>query len=103
MTIFSFSEVLPLSDLAQIVAVVFVVAVIAPSAVSMGVVGLDRRDSGSTSAGNRDDRRRCGSLFVLVALGWQPWSTGDHVALVAPILICYDGSDGAPGCSGGRR
>ena len=69
MTIFSFSEVLPLSDLAQIIVVVLAVAVIAPSAVSMGVVGLDRRDSGSTRAGNAMIAGAVAVLLVLVALG----------------------------------
>lgn len=67
--VFSFSEVLPLSDLARIIAVVLVVAVIAPSAVSLSVVGLDRRQSGSTTLGNTLVAAGAAVLFVLVALG----------------------------------
>lgn len=39
----SLSDYLPFSDLVKIVAVCLVVAVVAPTAVSVGIVGLDRR------------------------------------------------------------
>ena len=61
----------------------------------MGVVGLDRRDSGSTRAGNAMIAGAVAVCSCSWRWAWQPWSTGDHVAPVAPILICYDGSDGA--------
>ena len=48
---------------------VLVVAVIAPSAVSLSVVGLDRRQSGSTTLGNTLVAAGAAVLFVLVALG----------------------------------
>jgi hypothetical protein len=41
--IFSFSQYLPLKDLLKILVVCLVVAVIAPTAVSVAIVGLDRR------------------------------------------------------------
>jgi hypothetical protein len=43
--------------------------VIAPSAVSVAVVGLDRRDSGSTGVGNALVAAGAAVLFVLVAVG----------------------------------
>jgi hypothetical protein len=39
-------DYLPFADIAKIVAVCLVVAVIAPAAVSVGIAGLDRRASG---------------------------------------------------------
>ena len=44
MTIAGLSDYLPLSDLAKIVAVALIVAVVAPAGVSIAVLGLDRRD-----------------------------------------------------------
>ena len=69
MTPLSFSDVLPVSDLIEIIVVVLAVAVIAPSAVSVAVVGLDRRDSGSTGVGNALVAAGAAVLFVLVAVG----------------------------------
>jgi hypothetical protein len=43
MIVGSLSDYLPFDDLAKILVVCLVVAVIAPSAVSVGVIGLDRR------------------------------------------------------------
>jgi hypothetical protein len=43
MIVGSLSEYLPFDDLAKILVVCLVVAVIAPSAVSVGIIGLDRR------------------------------------------------------------
>jgi hypothetical protein len=40
----AFSDYLPLSDLVKIVIACIVVAVIAPTAVSVAVIGLDRRE-----------------------------------------------------------
>ena len=39
----SLNDYLPLKDLAKILAVCLAVAVVAPAAVSVGIVGLDRR------------------------------------------------------------
>ena len=69
MTLLSFSDVLPVSDLIKILLVVLAVAVIAPSAVSVAIVGLDRRDSGSTGVGNALVAAGAAVLFVLVAIG----------------------------------
>jgi multisubunit Na+/H+ antiporter MnhG subunit len=44
----SLDDYLPLADLAKIVAVCIVVAVIAPAAVSVAIVGLDRRAQAET-------------------------------------------------------
>jgi hypothetical protein len=43
MTTLAISTYLPAGDLAKIIAAVLIVAVIAPSAVSIAVVGLNRR------------------------------------------------------------
>ena len=53
----SFQDYLPLDDLAKIVAACLVVAVVAPSAVSLAILGLDRRaralsDGSSEAAGD---------------------------------------------------
>jgi hypothetical protein len=49
----SLDQYLPLADLAKIVAVCLVVAVIAPTAVSVGIVGLDRRSKAGASGSDR--------------------------------------------------
>ena len=69
MTMLSISTYLPAGDLAKIVAAVLIVAVIAPSAVSIAVVGLDRRASGSPQAGAGLVALGVGVLTALVALG----------------------------------
>ena len=45
----SLSDYLPFDDLLKIVVVCLVVAVVAPSAVSLSIVGLDRRASASAN------------------------------------------------------
>ncbi len=57
MIVGSLSDYLPFDDLAKILVVCLVVAVIAPSAVSVGVIGLDRRAHAEES----HDERRLGS------------------------------------------
>jgi hypothetical protein len=44
MIVASLSQYLPVGDLLKIVAATLVVAVIAPTAVSVGILGLDRRE-----------------------------------------------------------
>ena len=60
---------LPLSDLVRIVVVVLAVAVVAPSAASVAIVGLDRRQAGSPKVGDTLVALGAGTLFLLVALG----------------------------------
>jgi hypothetical protein len=67
--ILSFSTYVPLGDLTRIVVVVLMVAVVAPSAASLAIVGLDRRQTGSTRIGNGLIAVGSGALLALVALG----------------------------------
>ena len=60
---------LPLAELARIVAVTIAVAVLAPSAVSLAVVGLDRRAAGSGRLGGVLVGAGASVLVVLVASG----------------------------------
>jgi hypothetical protein len=69
MTIYSLHDYLPLSDLGKILVVALVVAIIAPSAVSVAIVGLDRRRSGRLGIGNAMVGVGVGVLALLVAVG----------------------------------
>ena len=69
MTTLAISTYLPAGDLAKIIAAVLIVAVIAPSAVSIAVVGLDRRATGSPQVGAALVALGVGVLAVLVAVG----------------------------------
>jgi multisubunit Na+/H+ antiporter MnhB subunit len=69
MTVLSFSTYLPLDDLSKILVVALTVAVIAPSAVSMAIVGLDRRESQPGGAGTAMVVGGVAVLAALVALG----------------------------------
>ncbi len=69
MTFLSFSDYLPLPDLVKILVVVLAVAVVAPSAASLAIVGLDRRESGRTGGGTALMAVGVGVLLVLVAVG----------------------------------
>lgn len=69
MTFLSFSDYLPLPDLVKILVVALAVAVLAPSAASLAIVGLDRRESGRTTAGTALMAVGVGVLLVLVAVG----------------------------------
>src|SRR5262249_48361557 len=60
----SLSEYLPLGDLGKIVLVCLFVAVVAPSAVSLGIVGLGQR----TPAVERHSSAATGTLLIVVAL-----------------------------------
>jgi hypothetical protein len=66
MSVLSFSDYLPLSELAKILAVAPVVAVMAPAAVS---VGLDRREHGETGSGTALLAVGVGLPAVLVGVG----------------------------------
>jgi hypothetical protein len=59
----SLSDYFPLADLLKILAVCLVVAVAAPSAVSIAIVGLDRRSHANGLSSND------GSALALIVLG----------------------------------
>jgi hypothetical protein len=67
--ILSLGTYVPLGDLTRIVVVVLMVAVVAPSAASLAIVGLDRRQTGSTRIGNSLIAVGSAGLLALVALG----------------------------------
>jgi hypothetical protein len=69
MTILSLSAYLPVSDLVKILAVTLAVAVAAPSAASLAIVGLDRRAAGSTRVGDVLIGIGACVLLLLVAAG----------------------------------
>jgi hypothetical protein len=69
MNLLSLSEYLPLSDLVKIVAVTLAVAVVAPSAASIAIVGLDRRSAGAVVRGNALVGIGAGVLVLLVGAG----------------------------------
>ena len=69
MTLLAISTYLPAGDLAKIIATVLIVAVIAPSAVSIAVVGLDRRAEGSPQVGAGLVALGVGVLAALVDVG----------------------------------
>jgi hypothetical protein len=69
MTMLSVNDYLPLFELVRILAVALSVAVVAPSAASLAIVGLDRRHSGSTGLGNSLIALGAATLILLVALG----------------------------------
>jgi hypothetical protein len=69
MTLLAFSDDLPLADLAKIVAAALVVAVMAPAAVSLGIVGLDRRHAGADGTGTATVAAGVAVLAVLVGVG----------------------------------
>jgi hypothetical protein len=67
--ILSFHDYLPLNDLVQIAVAALVVAVIAPSAVSVAIAGLDKRTSGETGMGGAMIAAGALVLAVLVLIG----------------------------------
>ena len=69
MSMLSVSAYLPFFELVRIVAVTLAVAVVAPSAASLAIFGLDRRQQGSVARGNGLVAAGAGILFVLVGLG----------------------------------
>jgi hypothetical protein len=69
MTALALRSFLPLSELAKIVAVTLAVAIVAPSAVSLAVVGVDRRAAGSTHLGGALIGLGACLIALLVAAG----------------------------------
>lgn len=69
MTLLSLSTYLPAGDLARIIIATLLVSVVAPSAVALGIAGLDRRDGGSVPLGNTLIATAAGVLSLLVAVG----------------------------------
>ncbi len=69
MMLLSLHDYLPLDDLAQIFVAVIAVAFLAPSAVSLAIVGLDRRDHGEVGSGNTMLAIGVGGLLILLAIG----------------------------------
>lgn len=65
----SVSDYLPLVELARILVVTLIVAVVAPTAASLAIVGFERRHAGSNGVGNSLITLGAGTLGVLVALG----------------------------------
>jgi hypothetical protein len=68
-TLLSLGDYLPLSDLVKIVAVTLAIAVVAPSAASLAIVGLDRRSAGAVVRGNALIGVGSCVLVLLVAAG----------------------------------
>lgn len=69
MTLLSFGDYLPLTELAKILVVTLAVAVAAPTAASIAIVGLDRRSRGAVVRGNVLVGIGAGVLVLLVAAG----------------------------------
>ncbi|HET6850254.1 MAG TPA: hypothetical protein VFH74_15450 [Gaiellales bacterium] len=69
MTILSVSTYLPAGDLARIVAATLLVSIAAPSAVALGIAGLEQRDTGRAPLGNTLLALGGGVLALLVATG----------------------------------
>ena len=69
MTLLSLSSYLPAADLARIVAATLLASLIAPGAVAVGIVGLDRRDDGAVALGNTLITIAAAALTLLVAVG----------------------------------
>jgi hypothetical protein len=70
MIVASFSQYLPVKDLLEILAVCVVVAVVAPSAVAVGIVGLGRRERAAETheSGALGTALIVGAVAVLAAL-----------------------------------
>jgi hypothetical protein len=69
MILLSLSSYLPAGDLARIVAATLLASLVAPSAVAVGIAGLDRRDGGAVALGNTLIAVAAGTLAILVAIG----------------------------------
>jgi len=69
MTLLSLSTYLPGGDLARILAATLLVSILAPSAVAVGIAGLERRDGGACSQGNALVAAGGGVLAVLIGVG----------------------------------
>jgi hypothetical protein len=69
MILLSLSSYLPAGDLARIVAATLLASLLAPSAVAVGIAGLDRRDDGAVALGTTLIGVAAATLTVLVAIG----------------------------------
>lgn len=69
MILLSLSSYLPAGDLARIVAATLLAALVAPTAVAVGIAGLDRRDGGAVALGNALVGVAAATLTILVAIG----------------------------------
>lgn len=69
MGVLALRSYLPLSELAKIVAVTLAIAVVAPSAVSLAVAGIDRRATGSALLGAALIGIGAFVLLLLVSVG----------------------------------
>ncbi|HEX3329212.1 MAG TPA: hypothetical protein VHS27_04765 [Gaiellales bacterium] len=69
MILLSLSSYLPAGDLARIVAATLFAALVAPSAVAVGIAGLDRRHGGAVALGNTLVAVAAATLTLLVAIG----------------------------------
>ncbi|HXD70303.1 MAG TPA: hypothetical protein VN615_10615 [Gaiellales bacterium] len=69
MILLSLSSYLPAGDLARIVAATLLASLVAPSAVAVGIAGLDRRDDGAVAVGNTLIAVAAATLATLVAIG----------------------------------
>jgi hypothetical protein len=69
MAVLALSSYLPLGELIRIVAVTLTVAVVAPSAVSLAIAGVDRRAAGSARLGAALIGLGACILVTLVAAG----------------------------------
>jgi hypothetical protein len=69
MTLLSLSSYLPAGDLARIVAATLLASLVAPTAVAVGIVGLDRREDGAVAVGNTLIAAAAATLAILVAVG----------------------------------
>jgi len=68
MTLLTLSSYLPAGDLARIVAATLLASLVAPSAVAVGIAGLDRRDDGAVALGNTLIAVAAATLTILVAV-----------------------------------
>ena len=55
----SFSDYLPLGDLGKILVVCLAVAVVAPTSVSVAIIGLERRDKAEAAHSSPSPATRC--------------------------------------------
>jgi hypothetical protein len=69
MTMLSLSTYLPAGDLARILAATLLAAVIAPTAVAIGIAGLDRREDGALALGTTLVAVAAATLCLLVVVG----------------------------------
>lgn len=69
MTLLALSGYLPTGDLARIIATTLIASLVAPTAVAVGIAGLDRRHDGSVASGSALIAAAAATLGLLVAIG----------------------------------